>query len=121
MKIDNNKAISVIEAKSIYNPLIIPDFIFEAINTLLVSKYKDNWIKISDYEILDMIKNNPSFVSREKDLSEEVISKVIKSYEEQGWRVRRNAWNEYFEDNNIQFNPKECWYSKFLKICKNCF
>ena len=108
MKIIRSQALTPDEVKSLKKTY--PGLIIETINLLLVRKYKKGWIEIYDYEILDLAHKAPDFISIEKDMSEDVVSELMKIYSEKGWKVRRvypcpeEDPNKYF-----RFKHKKNW------------
>ena len=111
MKISRSQALTPDEVKSLKKT--DPGLIIETINLLLVRKYKKGWFDIYDYEILDLAKKSPDFISVEKDMSEDVVSELMKIYGSKGWKVRR-VYPYPEEDSNkyFRFKPKKNWFHK---------
>ena len=111
MKISRSQALTPDEVKSLKKT--DPGLIIETINLLLVRKYKKGWIDIYDYEILDLAKKSPDFISVEKDMSEDVVLELMKIYGSKGWKVRR-VYPYPEEDSNkyFRFKPKKSWFHK---------
>ena len=111
MKRNKTEALTPDEVKSLKKT--DPGLIIETINLLLVRKYKKGWIDIYDYEILDLAHKSPDFISVEKDMSEDVISELMKIYSEKGWKVRRvYPYPEEDPNKYFRFKPKKSWFHK---------
>ena len=65
MKLNKIEAITPNEIK-LFNPDFFPNLMVDAINRLLLMKYKKGWIDIYDYEILDLAKKISRFYKRRK-------------------------------------------------------
>ena len=111
MKISKSQALTPDEVKSLKKT--DPGLIIETINLLLVRKYKKGWINIYDYEILDLAKKSPDFISVEKNMSEDVVSELMKIYSDKGWKVRRTyPFPEEGPNKYFRFKPKKSWFHK---------
>ena len=111
MKIIRSQALTPDEVKSLKKT--DPSLIIETINLLLVRKYKKGWVDIYDYEILDLAKKSPDFISVEKDMSEDVVSELMKIYGAKGWKVRRvYPYPEEDPNKYFRFKPKKNWFHK---------
>ena len=111
MKISRSQALTPDEVKSLKKT--DPGLIIETINLLLVRKYKKGWIDIYDYEILDLAHKAPDFISVEKNMSEDVISELMKIYGSKGWKVRRGyPYPEEDPNKYFRFKPKKSWFHK---------
>ena len=112
MKLNKIEAITPDEVK-LFNPDFFPSLMVNTINRLLLMKYKKGWINIYDYEILDLAKKSPDFISVEKDMSEDVISKLMNIYGKRGWKVKRvYPYDECDLDKCFRFKPKLKWFRK---------
>ena len=116
MKLNKTEAITPDEVKS-FNPDSFPILMVETINRLLLLKYKKGWINIYDYEILDLAKKSPDFISVEKDMSEDVVSELMKIYGAKGWKVKRAyPYDESDLDKCFRFKPKIKWFRKMNNL-----
>ena len=111
MKRNKTEALTPDEVKSLKKT--DPGLIIETINLLLVRKYKKGWVDIYDYEILDLAKKSPDFISVEKNMSEDVVSDFMKIYWSKGWKVKRAyPYDESDLDKCFRFKPKIKWFRK---------